>query len=159
MIIFYVYNKYEMKKFKLFFRYVKQFMHKIKQDHVGEYAAQCAYFSFMSFIPFVILLLSLIKYMNIKTETLAYIIKAVFPTITQNSIFDILQEAYSKSKSVISISAVFMLWSAANSFYSLSLGLSAIYKVQEKHYNYILLRLKGIGGTLIILFSISSAIE
>lgn len=133
---------------------IKAFLKRISSDHIGEYSAQCAYFTFLSFIPFVILLLSLIKYINIDRDTLVYILEAVLPTITKNSVLDIIQEVYSKSLETVSISAIFILWSAANSFYALSLGLSSIYKGEEKDTNYILLRVKGILGTIITLFSI-----
>lgn len=136
------------------FKYIGVFVRKLNEDHVGEYAAQCAYFTFLSFIPFIILLLSLIKYMNIDNNTLVYVLEAILPTMTKNSVLDIIQEVYSKSIQTVSISAIFTLWSAANSFYALSLGLSMIYKGEEKKANHILLRIRGIIGTVIILVSI-----
>ncbi len=140
------------------FKYIKNFIKKLNEDHVGVYTAQCAYFTFLSFIPFIILLLSLIKYMNIDKNTLVYVLEAILPTMTKNSVLDIIQEVYSKSIQTVSISAIFTLWSAANSFYSLSLGISSIYKGEEKKENYILLRLRGILGTVIILISIILAL-
>lgn len=134
--------------------YIKKFTKKLNEDHVGEYTAQCAYFTFLSFIPFIILLLSLIKYMNIDRNTLVYVLESILPTMTKNSILDIMQEVYSKSIQTVSISAIFTLWSAANSFYALSLGISSIYKGEEKRDNHILLRLRGILGTIIVLVSI-----
>ncbi len=138
---------------KKIIKYISLFSDKLISDHIGEYTAQCAYFTFLSFIPFIILLLSLIKYMNIERSTLIYILEALLPAITKNSVFDIIQEVYSKSLETISISAIFLLWSAANSFYSLNLGLSSVYKGEVKE-NRILLRLKGIVGTLIVIFTI-----
>ena len=132
---------------------IGKFFDKLNEDHIGEYTAQCAYFTFLSFIPFIILLLSLIKYMNIERETLVYILEAILPAITKNSVLDIIQEVYSKSFETVSISAIFLLWSAANSFYSLSLGLSSIYKGEEKE-NRVLLRIKGLIGTIIVIFSV-----
>ena len=76
---------------------IGKFFNRVGEDHVGEYTAQCAYFTFLSFIPFIILLLSLIKYMNIERGTLEYILEAILPTITKNSVVDIIQEMYSKS--------------------------------------------------------------
>ncbi len=129
------------------------FFTKLDNDHVSEYAAKCAYFTFLSFIPFIILLLSLIKYINIERETLIYILEAFLPAVTKNSVLDIIQEVYSKSFEAISISAIFLLWSAANSFYSLSVGISSIYKSKDRE-NYIRLRIKGILGTIIVILTI-----
>ena len=129
---------------------INNFFTRLSNDHVGEYAAMCAYFTFLSFIPFIILLLSLIKYMNIERDTLVYVLEAVLPTMTKNSVLDIIQETYSKSIQVVSISAIFTLWSAAKSFYTLSLGISSIYHAKNAK-NYFFLRLKGIVGTITIL--------
>lgn len=135
-------------------KFIRFFLKKISEDHISEFTAQCAYFTFLSFIPFIILLLSLIKYMNIDRSNLVYILETILPSITKNSVIDIIQEVYSKSIQTISISAIFTIWSAANSFYALSLGLTAIYKGEGKRRSPIILRLKGILGTAIILISI-----
>jgi len=60
-------DKYNMN----FLRNINDFLKKTNDDHISEYTAQCAYYTFLSFIPFIILLLSFIKYMNIEKETLA----------------------------------------------------------------------------------------
>ncbi len=52
-------------------RTINVFLKKTNDDHISEYTAGCAYYTFLSFIPFIILLLSFIKYMNIEKETLA----------------------------------------------------------------------------------------
>ena len=134
-------------------KWISDFLKKLNTDHVAEYTAQCAYYTFLSFIPFIILLLSLVKYVNIEKETLVYIFESILPSIMKNSVMDIIQEMYSKSIETISISAIFMLWSASNSFYALNKGISAIYK-KEKEENYIFLRIKGIFGAVIALILI-----
>ena len=136
------------------FKFIKEFIKKLSKDHVAEYTAQCAYFSFLSFIPFIILLLSLIKYIDIDKATLEYLLEALLPAITKNSILDIIQEVNSKSIQTVSISAIFTLWSAANSFYALTLGLSRIYIGKETENSSISLRFRGILGTIIVLISI-----
>lgn len=125
-----------------FWNFVNKFLKKLGEDHIGEYAAQCAYYTFLSFIPFIILLLSLIKYVNIEKDTLASILEAILPSIMKNSVLDIIQEMYSKSIEVISISAIFMLWSASKSFIALNKGLTAIYNKEGD--NYIFIVIKGV---------------
>lgn len=122
--------------------FINNFLKKLGEDHIGEYAAQCAYYTFLSFIPFIILLLSLIKYVNIEKDTLASILEAILPSIMKNSVLDIIQEMYSKSIEVISISAIFMLWSASKSFIALNKGLTAIYNKEGD--NYIFIVIKGV---------------
>ena len=129
---------------------INDFFCKIEDDHIGEYTAQCAYYTFLSFIPFIILLLSLIKYVNIDKDTLASIFEAILPSIMKDSILDIIQEVYSKSIETISLSAIFMLWSASKSFYALIKGLSSIDKKEDDE-NYIFLRIKSVIGAIIAL--------
>lgn len=129
---------------------INTFFKKTSLDHVGEYTAGCAYYTFLSFIPFIILLLSLIKYLNIEKDTLVQIFEMILPSIMKSSVLDIIQEMYSKSIETVSISAIFLLWSASKSFYALNLGLSSIYK-KEAEENYFFLRLKGIIGAMLAL--------
>ena len=129
---------------------VKKILRKLDEDHIGEYTAQCAYYTLLSFIPFIILLLSLIKYMNIEKDTLIYVFEVILPNVMKNSILDIIQEVYSKSLETVSISFIFMLWSASKSFYALNKGLSKIYN-REENENYILERIKGVVGAIIAL--------
>ncbi len=133
-----------------FIRKIKSFLNKLEQDNISEYTAQCAYYTLLSFIPFIILLLSLIKYMNIEKSTLIYVFEAILPNVMKNSILDIIQEVYSKSLETVSISLLFMLWSASKSFYALNKGLSKIYNKEENE-NYILERIKGVVGAIIAL--------
>lgn len=125
-----------------FIKWIGDFLKKLGDDHVSEYTAECAYYTFLSFIPFIILLLSLIKYVNIDKDTLAYIFEAILPSVMKSSILDIIQEVYSKSFEAVSFSAIFMLWSASRSFFVLNKGLSNIYNKEEE--NYIWLVFKGI---------------
>lgn len=130
-----------------FLKKINDFFKQTSSDHVGEYTASCAYYTFLSFIPFIILLLSLVKYLNIEKDTLAQIFGIILPNIMKSSVLDIIQEMYSKSLETVSISAIFLLWSASKSFYALNLGLSAIYQKEERG-NYFFLRLKGIIGAI-----------
>ncbi len=134
-------------------RGISEFFKKLDDNHIGEYAAECSYYTFLSFIPFIILLLSLVKYINIEKESLIYIFESFFPSIMQNSIYDIIQEVYSKSIETLSISIIFILWSASKSFYVLNKGLSAIYKNDIKQ-NYFFQRIKGMIGAIVALFLI-----
>ena len=136
-----------------FIKAIINFFDKINADHIGEYTAQCAYYTFLSFIPFIILLLGFIKYVNIDKETLVDIFEAILPSIMKNSVLDIIQEMYSKSIETISLSAIFMLWSTSKSFYALNKGLLAIYKREEGE-NFFFLRLKSLVGAVVALIII-----
>lgn len=133
-------------------KWINDFFKKLGDDKVSEYAANCAYYTFLSFIPFIILLLSLVKYVNIDKDTLAYVFEAILPNVMKNSVIDIVQEVYSKSIEAVSISAVFLLWSASKSFFALNKGLSAIYSKDNE--NYVFLLFKGVIGAILALLLI-----
>ena len=46
----------------------------MEKDHIGESCAQCAYYTILSFIPFIILLITLIQYTGLEPQTLFDII-------------------------------------------------------------------------------------
>ena len=58
----------------------KVFLKKLNQDHISESSAQCAYYVILSFIPFLILLITLIQYTNINSEELLEILTNIIPT-------------------------------------------------------------------------------
>jgi membrane protein len=134
---------------KTIIKYANDFFKKLGDDHISEYSASSAYYTFLSFIPFIILLLSLIKYINVDKDTLAQVFEAILPSIMKNSVLDIIQEMYSKSIEAISISAIFLLWSASKSFFALNKGLYSVYNKKDE--NYIFLLIKGVVGAILAL--------
>ena len=110
---------------------------KLEEDNVSEYAAECAYFTILSFIPFIIFFLTLIQFTNIDKESIYFWIREVTPTAMQNMILGVIEEIYSKSIGTISIAAIFALWSASKGFFYLSKGLRKIYNFKEKKLNII----------------------
>lgn len=131
-----------------FIRIIRSFTKKLSDDYVGPFAAQAAYYIFISFIPFVIFFMALLKYIPVSVEELFSVVKLMFPeTITgllsslANQIID------SSSGAVISVSIVTALWMASKSFYAIVKGLRGIYK--KKQENYIISRLFGLLYTVV----------
>ena len=127
---------------------INKIFKKIEEDHVGEYAAECAFFTVLSFIPFIIFFLTLIQFTNLERGTIYFWIKEVVPSTMHGVISKIIDEVYSKSLGTISIALIVALWSASKSFYYLSKGLRKIYKT-EKQKNNILRRIEGIIYTIV----------
>lgn len=55
-----------MEKIKKWYKEIAKLLYNIKVDRIGECSAQCAYYTILSFIPFIILLITLIQYTNIQ---------------------------------------------------------------------------------------------
>ena len=114
----------------------------MERSHVGAYAAQSAYFIMLSFLPLMIMLLSMIQYTHIGKADIYELIQEIVPVGFQSWILGIVDEMYSHTMAAVSLSAIVTAWSAGKSFMALNRGMNAICKV-ERNPNYILMRLRG----------------
>ena len=57
----------------------KEILDNCSKDNVSEYSAQCAYYTILSFIPFLIILLTIIQYTGITQQNLYGIISKILP--------------------------------------------------------------------------------
>lgn len=136
--------------------FIITFFNNMEKDHISEYSAQCSYYTILSFIPFVILLITLVQYTNIDQQTLFNAISKLIPATMNEMVIGIVQEVYSKSIGTISISIIFTLWSAGKGLYALTKGLKDVYNTDESiKESYIILRLKSIIQTIIFIIVIA----
>lgn len=129
-----------------------KFGNKLKDDHVNEYAAECAYFTILSFIPFIIIFITLIQYTVVDKDATISLITGFIPNNMQGIIVNIIEEVYSKSAGTISIAVIIALWSAGKGFFSLCKGFRKIYNLPVGKTN-IFTRIRGTLYALI--FSLS----
>lgn len=131
----------------------KRFFTKLRDDHVSESAAECAYYTILSFVPFIIFFITLIQFTVIDKQLIVNGLKQIVPTSMHTFIFSIIDEVYSKSVNTVSISLLVALWSASKGFYALCKGLKNIYKLSEDKPNFIV-RLEGFAYTLLFIISL-----
>ena len=146
-----------LNKIKFLKKNVNEFLIKKQEHNISEYAAQCAYYIVLSFIPFMILLLTLIQYLGIDKQNLFYIFKTIIPENLYETEFGIIQEVNSKSIVTISISLIFVIWSSGKGFYSLCKGLQEINEKKDKS-TYIFLKIRSIICTIALSFLIILAL-
>lgn len=115
----------------------------LEKHHVNEYAVQCAYYIVLSFIPFLILLFSLVQFTNIGQDIIFFLVEDIFPGTVNEFIEDVIREASFKSIGTLSISVVFLVWSAGSGFFALCKGFHYIYET-PKEYNYWFLKFKAV---------------
>ena len=150
-----------MKNIKLskIYKYIKRTYINIRNDNISAYSAQCAYYTILSFIPFLILLITSIQYTNIDQQTLFNIISKVIPSNMNEFVLGIVKEVYSKSLGTISISIIFTIWSAGRGLFALTKGLHAVYNIDDKKSNSeIYLKLMSIVQTIIFIVLITIAL-
>ncbi|MGI6070807.1 MAG: YihY/virulence factor BrkB family protein [Blautia sp.] len=128
------------------------FIARTKQDHVGAYAAQAAYFLILSFIPFVLFLMTLVKYTPLTYHVVKEAFSSILPENVQGFVMGIVSEVFNKSTAMVPITGILALWSAGKGLQSLTNGLNTIYHVKETR-NWLMTRIWAVLYTL--LFSLS----
>ena len=139
------------------FSKISNFLKRLEKHHVNEYSIQCAYYVILSFIPFLILLFSLIQFTSIGKEAIFFMAKDLFPGDIGDFMEGIVKEASFKSIGTLSISVIFLLWSAGKGFFALCKGFHSIYET-PKEYNYWFLKLKSIICIIIFIVMIVVAL-
>lgn len=150
-----------MNKEKLNKKYniIKKLLYNIGKDHISEFSAQSSYYTILSFIPFFILLITLIQYTNIEPQTLFDVISRVVPDTMNDFVLGIVQEIYSKSLGTISVSIIITIWSAGKGLFALTKGLQSIYHNNDtEHTSYIYLRIKALLETLVFIILIITSL-
>lgn len=119
---------------------IKGFTNRLKDDHISAFSVQAAFFLIMSIVPFLSLLLTLIKYLPISQTMLLDTVINVTPVPFEPLVTTILEELFAKSNgAILSVSVLVAIWSAAKGVLAIVRGLQAVYHVNESR-NYFVLR-------------------
>lgn len=130
-------------------QFISRLLKKAKMENIDEYSSQCSYYTILSFIPFLILLLTLIQYTGVSQEVFFNVISNFIPSSMKDMVVSIVREVYTKSIGTISISIIFTIWSAGKGLYALSKGLHKMYNRENKETtNYFMLRIRAVVGTI-----------
>ncbi len=130
------------------YRMVKAFLKKLREDTVSAFAAQTAFFVILSFLPFLIFLLTLVKFLPIGPDKLLTAVQSVFPATLHDFIGVLLREVLQKtSGALVSISVAAALWSASRGVLVIIQGLNAVYGNKETR-NYFRVRFLAVGYTM-----------
>lgn len=133
---------------------IRGFLKRLNKDHVGAYAAQSAYFILLSFIPFVLLLVTMVKYTPLTQEIVTTALIRMVPEEFSSFIRVIVNEVFGKSAAFVPVSAIIALWSAGKGVNALSKGLNCIYQVEETR-GYVINRLRSAVYTLIFVVAVA----
>lgn len=119
----------------------QDFLKEITRDRVSTYAAEAAFFTFLSFLPFLMVGLSVVHLTPLTEADVLREVTALLPDTMDVLAVVIISEVYEKSTTMLSISAVVAVWSAARGIMALRNGLNSVYDVKETR-NYFLERLR-----------------
>lgn len=123
------------------YRIIKVFLRKMKKDRISAFAAQSAFFILLSFIPFLMFLLTLIRFLPFSGEEILQEMKNLFPPFLHDFLSAIVTEVFGKtSQAILSASVIAALWSASRAFLVIVHGLNDVYSSPETR-NYVIVRL------------------
>ncbi len=130
---------------------IRNFLTKAYQeDCISAYAGQICYFLVLSAVPFIILLGWLLQYTPANIETIHYIIEQITPGYVTSYVTEIVDTVYNQSAGVISVSAVFAIWSASKGVHCIVNALNQVNNLRETR-NWFLIRLRAIIFTSLFL--------
>ena len=123
------------------------------QLQISAFAASSAFFLFLSLVPIILLVCSIIPYTSLSQDTVIAIfdeyINQLVPSNVAALFNDIVQEIYSGNLLTLSVSAIATVWSAGKMFLALMRGLDAIH--QDGPQNYFIARMKACLYTVVML--------
>lgn len=135
-------------------RIIREFLVRIKEDHVSAYATQAAFFLILSAFPFVILILTFTRFLPISQSDFLMILKELLPNEIEEWLLGILEELIQNSgNTLMSFSIIIALWSAARGILAISNGLNSVYRTEESR-NYFVLRSIATLHTLVVAASL-----
>ena len=132
---------------------IQNFTNELNEKHVSAYAAKTAYVIMLSLIPCMMLLFTLIQFTSLHKSDVLSLFVDVFPSSIDPLVISIVDEIYGKSSTVISISAIVVLWTAGKGVTAIIQGLNSVFDVKETR-NYLMLRAYGAFYTILIILAI-----
>lgn len=99
----------------------------IVRHTVSAYAAQAAFFVLLSFFPFVMLVMAVLKYFPFTEEEFLDLILSLAPATLTDAISDIVNDLYTKHNNFLPVTVFAALWSSSKGVYSLMSGMNAVY--------------------------------
>lgn len=109
------------------------------RQNISAFAASTAFFFFLSMVPMLILICTIIPYTPLTEENLVTAVTELTPERIDLLAESLISGVYDKSSGVLSIAAIATIWSAGKGLLALMRGLNAINGVEEER-NYFLVR-------------------
>ena len=138
---------------KRIFQKIQKVLDIFQEHRLNAAAAHAAFFIILSFIPCIILLFSLLQFTSIDKVTITVMIQKMLPREMQTFFSGIIRDAYNRTASTVSLSALATVWSAGRGMMALTQGLQWIAGIKESR-NYFAVRLRATLYTLVMLLSI-----
>ena len=121
------------------FNVLLDFSEKMKKQNISTFAASTAFFFFLSIVPMLIMVCTIIPYTPLTEENLVEAVTDLTPDQVDGLAESLISDIYDNSAGVLSIALIATIWSASKGVMALMRGLNAINGVEEKR-NYFVVR-------------------
>ena len=124
------------------------FIDRFEKHRISIHAAQVAFFIMVSFFPFMMFLITMLGYTSIEQDVLESTINKLIPGSLSGLVDSWLNESYTASGTVLSITVISTLWAGSKGFNSISFELEDIYEIKDRR-NIITRRIHSLVDTVI----------
>ncbi len=115
-------------------------INKAQKDHITAFSAQAAFFTVLSFFPFLIVVLSLMRFFPITLQDMIDLVRDYLPEQYSGAVIPIINSLNGRlTTTYMSLTILTLLWSASKGILSMMTGLNTIHEIEEKR-NYFVLR-------------------
>ncbi len=132
------------------FHVLVDFSAQMKKKDINTYAASIAFFFFLSVVPMLIMICTIIPYTPLTEENLVELVTDLLPDQVDSLAESLISEVYDKSAGILSIAIIATIWSAAKGVMALMRGLNVVNDVEEQR-NYFLVRIIASFYTVVML--------
>ncbi len=132
------------------YKKISPLLTKVADKRLDMYSAGAAFFIFMSFIPFTLILLSTVKYLPFSKDDLFALIDKIFPTDLNSWIVYIIDDLYRRGIGVLSVSVIAAIWASGKGLLGITKGLNEIHEVKSGG-NFLYLRTRSVVCTLFLM--------
>ena len=130
---------------------LRRYVRWLGEMEISIHASHGCYFIMLAVFPALTLVLGLLRYTELEAVDLMELVSGVLPDALEPHVWNLISETYAHtSKTVISLSAVTVLWSASRGIYGLMNGLNRVYGIPEKR-GWLQTRLMCMGYTVLFI--------
>ncbi len=111
------------------------------RDNISAYASSTAFFFFLSIVPILLIISTVITFTPLTKEAIVEEIVPLLPTAINSTVIRFIDQIYAKAGTILPIAVIVAIWSAGKGMMGLQMGLNVVHGVVEDR-NFIIIRLQ-----------------
>lgn len=129
---------------------IQEFSTQMRKQNISAYAASIAFFFFLSVVPMLILICTILPYTPLTEENLMTAVTDLTPDMLDPLAKSLISDVYNRSAGILSIAAIATIWSAGKGVMALMQGLNVVNGVEDTR-NYFFIRVIASFYTVVML--------